>query len=80
MGNCIFFTKEGPEFKQCWAGHLDSLGTLYAVVIFFLNLKAEKALTDHQKQNETVANTAGEKPVPAEGNSTISSMLSFNAR
>ena len=68
------------EFKQCWASHLDSLGTLNAVVIFFLNLKAEKALTDHQLQHETVANAAGEKPVPAEGNSTISSMLSFNAR
>ena len=51
-----------------------------AVVIFFLNLKAGKALTDHQLQHENVANAAGEKPVPAERNSTISSMLSFNAR
>ena len=60
--------------------HLDSLGTLNAVVIFFLNLKAEKALTDHQLKHETVANAAGEKQVHAEGNLTISSMLSFNAR
>ena len=33
---------QNTELKQCWAGHLDSLGTLNAVVIFFLNLKAEK--------------------------------------